>query len=195
MKNLIVILTFFFSALIFHFASAQCCNPNNAYWEQLSDDVKKETITSLKVDANVVNYYKGELKFTDDEKSSRLLDTLTSESKNGNAKALYFYIFNDICAKSDGAISEILGKYCQKIMLNDPLYVLNYFSTHNSIMKTQAQLLGSELYFKEKGLSDIKYDFNSFKKLVNEKIKDDTILKETFNDYNIEIEKTMKNMD
>lgn len=192
MKNQIISLAFLFVISAFN---AQCKPNSGIYWEQMSESVKKETVASDEVDVNAANYYKGNFVFTDNEKSFQLLDVLTSEYENPNIKALYFYLFNEICTKADGAISEVLGNYCQKVLLNDPVYVLNYFSSHSSIMRTYAQLLGYELYFKNDGTSDIKYNFTDFKKLINEKIKNDDNLKMTFNNFNSEIEKIMKNMD
>jgi len=193
MKNLIVFLAFLCAGFTVNLANAQC-KTTNIYWEQMSDSIKKATIASNEVNVNAVNYYKGNFRFTDDEKSLQLLKILTSNPENGNIKALYFYLFNKICTKADGAASEGLGNYCQGIILNDPIYVLNYFSSHDSIMKIYAQLLGYELYFKEKGTSKIRYNFNDFKKIINDKIGSDANLKKTFNDFNNEIERVMKNM-
>jgi len=195
MKHIVIILFFLSPWFTVNIVNAQCRNINSVYWEQINDSIKKETITSRGVSIEAVNYYKGYFRFTDNEKSFQLLDTLTSEPEQMNIKALYFYLFNKICAKADGAVAEELGNYCQKIVINDPIYVLNYFSSNNSTMKTYAQLLGYELYFKENGTSDIEYNFNDFKKLIKDKIDSDINLQKTFNDFNKEIEEIMKNMD
>lgn len=195
MKNIIIILTFLSAYCVVNLVNAQCREINHVYWEQLSDSIKQETIASNEVDDNAINYYKGIIKFVDDEKSFQLLKILTSKPENRNIKALYFYLFNMICIKADGAAAEGLGNYCQKIIVNDPIYVLNYFSSHNPIMKRYAQSLGAELYFKEKEISDIKYNFNDFNKLINDKIGDDTNLKNIFKDFCREIERIMKSMD
>jgi len=195
MKYIVIILFFLSTFFTVNIVNAQCRNINNVYWEQINDSIKKETIASREINIDVVNYYKGYFRFTDNEKSFQLLDTLISVPKQVNIKALYFYLFNKICVKADGAVAEGLGNYCQKIIINDPVYVLNYFSYHNSTMKTYAQLLGYELYFKRKGTSDIEYNFNDFKKLVKDKIDNDINLQKTFTDFNSEIENIMKNMD
>jgi hypothetical protein len=175
--------------------NAQCRKINYVYWEQVNDSVKKETIASKEVYGSAINYYKGIIKFTDDEESFRLLKILTSEVENSSIKALYFYLFNRICIQADGAAAERLGDYCQKIMINGPIYVLNYFLSQNSIMKRYAQLIGSELYYKEKGVSDIEYNFSDFKKLINDKISSDVNLQKAFKDFSSEIEKIMTSMD
>lgn len=195
MKHIFINLFFLSTCFIVNIANAQCCKIENVYWEQINDSIKKETIMLRELNVDVVNYYKGYFRFTDNEKSFQLLDTLTSGPKQTNIKALYFYLFNKICVKADGAVAEVLGNYCQKIIINDPIYVLNYFSSHNSTMKTYTQLLGYELYFKGKGTSDIEYNFNDFKKLVKDKIGSDVNLQKTFNDFNGEIEEIMQNMD
>lgn len=192
MKNLTVILSFLFASLTANYASAQGCS--SVYWEQLSDSVKNATIASNEVSIDAVAYYKGNLKITDNERSFRLFDILTSEPTNKNIRAFYFYLFNTICTKSDGAISEVLGDNCQKVLINNPVYVLSYFSSHDSIMNIYARLLGSELYFKQEGTSRIMYNFNDFKKLINDKLGANANLQKIFNDLNSEIEKIMKNM-
>jgi len=193
MKNLIVFLAFLCAGFTVNLANAQC-KTTNIYWEQLSDSVKKATIASNEVNINALNYYKGRFNLAVDKKSYQLLDTLTAEHNDGNIKALYFYLFNRACAQSDGALSEVMGDYCQNIIVNDPVYALNYFSSHNSVMTKYALFLGYELYCKEKGVSDITYNFSDFKKLINSKIGSDANLKKTFNDFNNEIERVMKNM-
>jgi len=195
MKHTVIILFFLSPWFIVNIVNAQCRNINGVYWEQMNDNIKKETIASREANVDVINYYKGYFRFTDNEKSFQLLDTLTSEPKQMDIKALYFYLFNKACVKADGAVAERLGNYCQKIIINDPIYVLNYFSSHNSTMKTYAQLLGYELYFKENGTSRIEYNFNDFKKLVNDKIDSDVNLQKIFNDFNKKIEEIMKSMD
>ena len=195
MKHIVIILFLLSTCFIVNIVNAQCRNINSVYWEQINDSIKKETIASKEVNVDVVNYYKGYFRFTDNEKSFQLLDTLISAPKQINIKALYFYLFNKICVKADGAVAEGLGSYCQKVIINDPMYVLKYFSSHNSIMRTYAQLLGYELYFKGKGTSDIEYNFNDFKILIKDKIDNDINLQKTFSDFNNKIEEIMKNMD
>jgi len=190
MKNLIIVLTLLLAGIAANPANAQ----SSVYWEQLSDSIKKATLASNEVNINAANYYKGKFQFTDDERSNHLLKILTAKSEDENIKALYFYLFNRICAKADGAVGEVLGNYCLKMILNDPVDVLNYFASHNSIMKLYAMFLGEEFYFKEDGTSAIKYNFSDFKKLINNKIGSDTNLKKTFDDLNNEISRVMKNM-
>lgn len=195
MRNIVIILFSLSTCFIVNVVNAQCRKINSVYWEQINDSIKKETIASKEMNADVVNYYNKNFNISDDEKLPLLLKILTSEPKNRNIKALYFYLFNKICMKADGATADGLGNYCQKVIINDPVYALSYFSSHNLIMKTYAHLLGYEFYFKEIKMSSLQYDFNDFKKLINDKIANSINLQKTFNDFSSEIEKIMKNMD
>ena len=195
MKKIVVIFMLLFAGAISNTADAQNSDRKNVYWEQLSDEAKKEVVSSDKIDVIVADYYQGKFKFSDDDKSFRLLDVLTSKPEDGNIKALYFYLFNDACTQSDGAISEVMGDYCMGMIVNDPVHVLTYFVSHDALMETYALFIGYELYFKEEGVSDIKYNFDSFKKFLSGKIGDDEGLKRTLTKFNSVIEEVMKSMD
>lgn len=195
MRALIVFLILLLTNSVSYFVNAQNCHAKCVYWEQVSNNLKNEIIASNKINAGAVNYYNGTFRFTDDAKSFRLLDTLMSRPDNEYIRALYFYLFNDVCMKSDGAVSEILGKYCQKMMVNDPVCVLNYFSSHNAILKKYAQLLGYEFCFAKEGVSGIKFNFSDFKKIISSKLEEHSSLKKTFDDFNREVEVMIKNMD
>jgi uncharacterized protein YxeA len=192
---MIIILTLLSVQIASYSVHAQHCDDKNVYWEQMSDVAKQETITLMGTNRNVVSYYEGNFRLSDDEKTFRLLDELTEKPENENVKALYFYLFNKICSDSDGATSEGLGKFCQEIILNDPVYVLSYLGRQDTYLKLYARFLGYEFYFKEDGVSDLEYNFGDFKKLVSDKIKKSTPLKPTFCSLIREIEKIMKNME
>src|ERR1035437_1152529 len=122
------------------------------YWENLTDKVQNEILSSGLVCQEALDYYNKKLKLSDNSDAFFLLDTLTSfNNKNKKVDAFYFFLFNQICKKSDGAISEGLGIYCQRQILNAPSFVITYFSKDKEILLKYAQLLGYEFYFKEKG--------------------------------------------
>ena len=104
------------------------------------------------------------------KRTQQLLDTLTSYSRNDKKGALYFYLFNKICSSSDGALSQILGIYCFKIITKRPNYVLFYFSNSNNLMKKYSEQLGYEFYFKKDGTSKLKYDYLQFKQYLTKNI-------------------------
>ncbi len=142
------------------------------YWERLNTSEKINFMSSHNINSLVLDYYKGDLKITDNENTFELLEVLVSA--DSELFPLYYYLFNKICSESDGAISEILGKYCLQIILNDPNYVINYFTFEIENLKKNkycyqlfGEFLGEEMYFKEKGTSDIDYNFKEFKKYLN----------------------------
>ena len=147
-------------------------NKEYLYWENLSESEKSNFISSHNINNLVMDYYKGNLKITDDENTFEILDELVSA--DSELFPFYYYIFTKICSESDGAVSEILGKYCLQIIINDPNYVINHFTfERESIQKDKysyqlfGEFLGVEMYFKAKGTSDIDYNFAEFKEYLN----------------------------
>jgi len=141
---------------------------NVQYWECLTNDKKDEILELKSINQYTLNFYKGELQLSDNHKTYRLLDTLISFDVTESKAPLYFYLFNKTLKNADGALSATLGAYCQKIILNNSNYVFIYLSNNKEILNKYAEFLGYELYFKEKGTSTIKYDFQEFKnKLYN----------------------------
>lgn len=159
------------------------------YWEDLSLP-QQESILSLKSTAkNSIKYYKGIFKISDSN-YKELLDSIVNW--NDNNLTFYFYIFNDICMKSDGALSEILSNYCQKIILNNPNYVFNYFKKHNELEKKYTLLLGSELYFKQDGTSEMQYNFSELKSILDSKISKEN--KTILSDFYMKVEQAINDM-
>lgn len=159
------------------------------YWEDLSLP-QQESILSLKLTAkNSIKYYKGIFKISDSN-YKELLDSIVNW--NDNNLTFYFYIFNDICMKSDGVLSEILGNYCQKIILNNPNYVFNYFKKHNELEKKYTLLLGSELYFKQDGTSEMQYNFSELKSILDSKISKEN--KTILSDFYMKVEQAINDM-
>lgn len=195
MKKLLWFSIFFTTAFICNGANNNPCCEKRMYWEQLSDSLQKNILASNDVDNNVLDYYHGYFEISDNDRSFGLLNTLTNKHTDNNINALYFYLFNKVCSTSDGAVSEVLGNYCQKILINDPVYVINYFASHNSLLKTYVLLLGAEFYFKEEGTSDLKYNYKDFKKILNDKIGEDKNLKIVLDNFYLEMDKVIKNMD
>ena len=142
------------------------------YWEKLSASEKSNFISSHNINNLVLDYYKGNLKITDDENTFELLNELVSA--DSELFPLYYFLFTKICFESDGAVTEILGKYCLQIIMNDPNYVINHFTFERENIKKDkyayqlfGEFLGMEMYFKEKGTSDIDYNFAEFKEYLN----------------------------
>ena len=164
------------------------------FWDDLSKCQKDSILNKVSINSEAIDFYNGKFKFADNDKCIKLLNIITSELDDENIVIFYFHIFNMICLNADGASSEILGKYCQKIILNYPLHIITYFEKNKKVQICYANMLGYEFYFKEQGTSDMKYNFNDFKNIL---IKDcilsskQSVLKMFFQ----EIENSMKNME
>lgn len=140
------------------------------YWESIPKEKQINLLQSGKISKDAYSLYKGDLIIKDNGQSNTLLDSLSLLPADTEMKALYFYLFNQVCQKSDGASNEILGKYCQKIILSDIEYVLYYLKNNQDLLKQYIQLLGTEFYFKEDGASEMQYNFDDFKEIINEKL-------------------------
>jgi len=165
------------------------------YWENLTEIQKNVIIKSESASKEAIEFYNGKFKIGDNDQTIALLNTLTSTYDKDKTAPFYFFLFNQICIKADGALSEILGDYCQRIVLSSPAYVVTYFSRNESILKKYAQYLGYELYFKEEGTSTIEYNYSDFKKLLSEKLANTEQSKDVLTLFYNKIEEVMKNMD
>lgn len=170
--------------------------PNNfIYWESMTSEQQTEYLDTNSINKNVLALFEGKLLANDDEVTRRILDTLISVNSSDNKRvAFYFFLFNRVCLDADGVVSEMLGDYCQKMLLSMPEYVICYLKQNRDIMKAYARILGYESYFKEKGTSSMGYDYWDFKKILygrlNSKPEYDEVLKRFF----IEIKTVMDKM-
>lgn len=128
---------------------------------------KEIFLNNSNVNKLALDYYNGNFKASDDEQTFRLLDTLTH--KNDNFQ-LYYFLFNNICTTSDGALSEIIGPYCLKMVLNQPSYVINHFTFERKnfekspyLYQLYATFIGEEFYFYNEKMSEIDFGFPEFK--------------------------------
>ena len=170
------------------------------YWENFSSSEKDKFISNHKINKLALEYYNGNLKITDDEKTFELLRVLTSSKSE--LIPFYYYLFNKICLNSDGTLSVALGKFCLNMIINNPDYVINHFTFERENVKRDeylyqvyGNLLGYEMYFKKEGTSDIDYSFEQFKELLNQLFKDSTSQnKQTLNLFYKCISETMRKM-
>lgn len=133
------------------------------YWEDFSDNEKKQILQSESVIDNARKLYEDKFKISDNVKSLALLQELTSIQEDSNLKALYFYIFNKIVKSSDGSLLEILPIYVLNMILSDVSYVLDYLINNIELIRSYGEILGVEFFFKQGGSSDLPYTFNQFK--------------------------------
>ncbi|MCF8304339.1 MAG: hypothetical protein K9I94_13770 [Bacteroidales bacterium] len=180
-------------------SNSNCSNKKIHYWESIDDDYKEKIIFSGKINELAIDYYNGDLEISDDSVTTKLLDILVQFKKTDIEAPFYFFLFNKILISADGAASEILGKYCQKITLNNPIYILNYFSQNAPIMKKYSFLLGYELYFKQEGLSTLKYNLEEYENAMYKKIRPqfpkNKKIEQTADNFFKEIKQTMKRME
>lgn len=165
------------------------------YWEDLSKQ-EQDKITHYEMSNEYIyDFLKDRLKIEDSNQTKALLNILSDLPPDKTKKAFYFYLYNQICQKADGATSEILGLHCQNIILKDTEYVLFYLKTHTALLKVYAQFLGTEFFFKEDGASELKYTFKDFKSILNEKLKDKPEYESILTLLYKEIELYMKEME
>lgn len=173
-------------------------NGQTKYWEDLSCSQKSDILRNCK-SVRMKTFYEGNFVPTDDDKTLQLLNELVSS--NDTVMPLSFYLFNKICAKSDGALSEIVGDYCAKFLADHPQYILTYFTKerllniNQNIIETYAMFVGIELYMQRKGISKFKYNYQSFKELLLSATKDNKENEETFKFFWQLVDKTIQNAD
>ena len=167
-----IVLTLFISLL-----SLVGCKGSNqsgfTYWEDISKTEQESILQSPTICKNAVQYYQGSFKVSDNKLTDDFLNKITSGINTRQETLFYFYIFNQICLKADGVVSDILGEYCMKVMLSNPPFLLSYFQRNVKLEKKYAELVGYELYFKEDGTSDIEYNYKDFKQVIETRIKND----------------------
>lgn len=195
MKSIILITFLLILCTVNCKAASQQKNCNkNAYWEDLTKTEQESILHSPQIDKNAIKYYCGSFKATENQSTENLLNKIISEKNPAKETLFYFYIFNQICLKSDGALSEILGGYCMKILLKKPVLVLRYFQRNKKVEKIYGEFIGSELYFKEEGTSDIEYNYKDFKRIIEVKTNGNKEFKKTLVEFYSIIESGMKNM-
>jgi hypothetical protein len=168
------------------------------YWEDLSCSQKSEVLANCN-SVSIKRFYEGKFIPTDDDKTRKLLDELVSS--NDSILPLSFYLFNKICVKSDGALAEMIGKYCAEFLVKSSKYLLTYFSkerklkVNKPIWKEYARSIGCELYFKIDGTSVLKYSYERFKEILVSASKGNPENEETFKVFWQLVDETIKNMD
>lgn len=169
---------------------------SNLYWEDILPKFKQQNIRSIQNDL-IRGYYERDKKsgegLHDDGHAEEVLDSLLNYNESN--RALYFFLFNRICLKADGAISEILGKYCMNLMIKDPLYVFKYIENNNTLFDKYASSMGFEFYFKEEGTSDLQYRYSEFREILLKTPLKSEEHSEQLEEFFKEVEKAMESMD
>jgi hypothetical protein len=165
---------------------------NFLYWENIGIKKQNRILQSKEVYEIVREVYNGTFSPTDDDLTMELLDTLSNLHSNEGIRALYFYIYNKILQKSDGALSELFDDPCFNILISNSGYVIFYLQDKQELLEKYALMLGCEFAYKEQGYySSYKYDYAEFKEIVSKNLAKDQILLKTFSQLCSEIEKIM----
>jgi len=168
------------------------------FWENLSCE-EKTNILNVCESELIKTFYEGHFVLSDDEKTVGLLNDLITV--NDSTLPLSFYLLNKICTQSDGALAETVSSSCIQFVAMRPIYFLSYFSNNREISKqkqlfeTYAMFIGSELYYKRIGTSNIKYDYKNLKEIFNSASESNNDIKETFNEFWKLVDKYIKNME
>jgi hypothetical protein len=139
------------------------------YWEDMSTAQKNEILHQNNLNPNVLAFYNNQFEATDDDLTFNLIDTLVKG--NNQFKPLYFWLFNKVLRQSDAALSEALGLYCYRLVKNDSVYVINYFTRERksgnpadtSMLSLFASNIGEEFGFATDGTSEITEPYAAFK--------------------------------
>jgi hypothetical protein len=164
---------------------------NYIYWDTMSQH-QKDSVLSTYPESDK---YLLKLNVKNNDADFDNLNMITNCFENGNShpRELCFFVFNSICEKSDGQLSEVMGMFCMKVLMIDPNYVLNYFRLSKSMQEKYANFMGYEFYFKEEGTSTIQYSFSKYQKMIFEKLDEE--YKKDFSNLCMKIEDIMQGMD
>jgi hypothetical protein len=166
------------------------------YWEDLTEYSRKEILNAPGTFMPAVDFYKGKLIPNDDSLTFLLLDTITGA---GNFNQLYFYEFNEILKKSDGALAEAMGEYCGNMLYNYPNETFNYIindtliKRENSLLKLYTDFMGWEFGISGYvliGDPEFKIDIKQFEKYLKKNILQNTEAK--LKNFKLFIEKLNK---
>jgi len=174
-------------------------NEQMKYWEDFNCKQKEDMLNVCKSELIKNLYSKKFILSSDNDNIHKLLKELVTSSDT--ILPLSFYLFNKICIKSDGALAEIVGKYCVELFVRHPRYIMTYFTKEKTsnikkpLIKVYAMFVGSELYFERKGTSDLKYNYQSFKEILLSASKGNKENEETFKVFWQLVDETIQNMD
>ena len=172
------------------------------YWEDLGSLQKSEILDKCS-SALIKDFYEGKLRPTDDDKTWELLKELTVA--NDTCFPLYFYLFNKIFYKSDGALGEMVSEFCVDFLAKFPKEVLTFFQREREFLpfflwdreplwKKYALSVGVELYFKSYGTSSIEYDYEILKNILFSSVKDNKENEETLKIFWQAVDEAIKMM-
>jgi protein-glutamine gamma-glutamyltransferase len=153
----------------------------------------KKLLQAPDLNITLLKYWDKTFTLDIDKKSKDFLDSLTQ--RNDILFPLNFLTLNTIVAKSDGALSELMGSYCLKMILNYPKETFLHFESDSLDRNNYALFIGLELYLKKQGTSDLSINYHEFKDfLTNHLDLSDNHVKITFNHFLSKVDYIMKYM-
>ncbi len=142
----------------------------------------------------VKSFYQGEFLPSDNDKTFELLDILVE--KNEVIYPFYFHCLNSICLLSDGALSEVMGKPCLKMVSNYPNYTFSFFVENSELFEDYTSMIGYELFFQKYGTSNIKISESEFLESLKKDLNlDNPEIKMLYDKFISGIEQVKKNME
>lgn len=124
---------------------------NIRFWEQYSETEKSSFLKSVAMETHLLSVYNDSFAISDNEETFELLDLL-SNNKYGHSQtnaivdAFYFHCFSKILILADGALAEVMGYYCMRIVKNSPQYTILYLMSHKEIRDAFVTYIGYEIY-------------------------------------------------
>ena len=147
---------------------------NSPYiWSDMSPEQQQKTINMYPSNINIIRFYNGNFILGDNEDTFRLLDTLVSKQDCCYKRALAIHLFNKICINSDGALSECMGYYTMKMLINNPDCIYS-FSNDLNILNLYAFYVANELSYKPESYAN----FINYIKSIGENTKMECIIGE-----------------
>ena len=119
------------------------------YWEDLSEEQKRTVLHSPDVARIVKDYLNSPWEISDDEKSFSFITVLSSGTPNRQVQALYLYQFNQILAKADGAVAEVLCDYVNTWIEKDPRFVFQYLQSREEWRERYVEYLAGYFYYND----------------------------------------------
>lgn len=122
---------------------------NVRFWEQYSEAEKSHVFNSGSIKTSVVGVYDDSLAIGDNEEALKILDFLSDykygHHADGIVDAFYIHCFSKILRKADGALSEVMGEYCMRIIKKSPDYAILYLKAHGEIREAFVMHIGFEV--------------------------------------------------
>ena len=124
------------------------------YWEDMTEKQQQEVLNSSHVAKIVKEYVASPWEVSDDEKGFSLITELTSTCNDPYIQALYFYQFNCILTKADGALGEVIPDYVMLLVDRDPEYAFKYLQSHKEMYDCYVFMLACYFYYNDANIKD-----------------------------------------